>query len=62
MNLYIHSPICLHGIVLNYLSTGTFLPFTHGMYTVLPNWIQFATVGKSLICFYLQKQLPDDAH
>jgi hypothetical protein len=28
MDLYIHSPIRLHGVVLNYLSTGTTLPFT----------------------------------
>jgi hypothetical protein len=27
VELYLHSPICLHGIVLNYLSRGTFLPF-----------------------------------
>jgi hypothetical protein len=26
MDLYIHSPIRLHGVVLNYLSTGTTLP------------------------------------
>jgi hypothetical protein len=28
VDLYIHSPIRLHGIVLNKLSTGTTLPFT----------------------------------
>jgi hypothetical protein len=28
MDLYIHSPIRLHGVVLNKLSTGTTLPFT----------------------------------
>jgi hypothetical protein len=27
MELYLHSPICLHGTVLNLLSTGTTLPF-----------------------------------
>jgi hypothetical protein len=27
VDLYIHSPIRLHGVVLNYLSTGTTLPF-----------------------------------
>jgi hypothetical protein len=27
MHLYIHSPIRLHEVVLNYLSTGTTLPF-----------------------------------
>jgi hypothetical protein len=26
VDLYIHSPICLHGVVLNYLSTWTTLP------------------------------------
>jgi hypothetical protein len=26
MDLYIHSPIRLHGLVLNYLGTGTTLP------------------------------------
>jgi hypothetical protein len=29
VDLYIHSPLRLHGVVLNYLSTGTTLPFTH---------------------------------
>jgi hypothetical protein len=28
MGLYIHFPTRLHGVVLNYLSTGTNLPFT----------------------------------
>jgi hypothetical protein len=28
VDLYIHSPIRLHGVVLNYLSRGTILPFT----------------------------------
>jgi hypothetical protein len=27
MELYLHSPMCLHGIVLNSLSTGATLPF-----------------------------------
>jgi hypothetical protein len=27
VELYLHSPICLHGIMPNYLSTGTTLPF-----------------------------------
>jgi hypothetical protein len=26
VELYLHSPVCLHGIVLNELSTGTTLP------------------------------------
>jgi hypothetical protein len=29
VDLYIHSPIRLHGVVLNYLSTGATLPFTY---------------------------------
>jgi hypothetical protein len=29
LDLYIHSPISLHGVVLNSLSTGTSLPFFH---------------------------------
>jgi hypothetical protein len=28
VELYLHSPICLHGVVLNSLSTGTTLPVT----------------------------------
>jgi hypothetical protein len=28
VELYLHCPICLHGIVLNKLSTGTALPYT----------------------------------
>jgi hypothetical protein len=38
VDLYIHSPIRLHGIVLNSLSTGTALPyltFTRGNFTFL---------------------------
>jgi hypothetical protein len=31
VDLYIHSPIRLHGILLNLLSTGTTLPFYIGM-------------------------------
>jgi hypothetical protein len=27
VDLYIHSPICLHGVVLNYLSTVATLPY-----------------------------------
>jgi hypothetical protein len=27
VELYLHSPICLHGIMLNELSTGTTLPY-----------------------------------
>jgi hypothetical protein len=29
VDLYIHSPIRLHGVVLNYLSTGTTLPLPY---------------------------------
>jgi hypothetical protein len=29
MDLYIHSPIRLHGVMLNYLSTGTTLPYLY---------------------------------
>jgi hypothetical protein len=32
VNLYIHSPIRLHGVVFNYLSTETTLPFTLACY------------------------------
>jgi hypothetical protein len=28
VELFFHSPICLHGILLNELSTGTTVPFT----------------------------------
>jgi hypothetical protein len=31
VDLYIHSPIRRHGIVLNYLSTGTTLPLPYAM-------------------------------
>jgi putative alpha-1,2-mannosidase len=36
MELYIHSPIHFHGVVLNSLSTGTTLP-----YLTLPNGFTF---------------------
>jgi hypothetical protein len=32
MDLYIDSPTTLYGVVLNYLSTGTTLPFTYNVY------------------------------
>jgi hypothetical protein len=32
MDLYIHSPIRLHGAVLSELCTGTYLPFTTSAY------------------------------
>jgi hypothetical protein len=33
MDLYIHSPIRLHGVVLNSLSTGTILPLPSSAFT-----------------------------
>jgi hypothetical protein len=33
VDLYIHSPIHLHGVVLNQLSTGTTLPYRLGFFT-----------------------------
>jgi hypothetical protein len=35
MDLYIDSPVCLHGAVMNYLSTGTTLPFYQYFSSVL---------------------------
>jgi hypothetical protein len=34
VELYLHSPRCLHGIVLNWLSTGTTLPYLYTSRTV----------------------------
>jgi hypothetical protein len=31
MDLCIHSPILLHGVVLNYVNTGTALPFCYNV-------------------------------
>jgi hypothetical protein len=36
VDLYIHSPIRLHGVVLNQLSTVTTLPFTSKLVSVHP--------------------------
>jgi hypothetical protein len=42
MDLYIHSPIRLHGVVLNYLSTGTTLPFyTRYDVSMIIEWMNF---------------------
>jgi hypothetical protein len=50
MDLYIHSPIRLHGLVLNYLSTGTlFLRlsfFRESQRWFRPNWIGTRSVTK----------------
>jgi hypothetical protein len=34
MDLYVHSTIFLDGLVPNYLSTGTTLPFTQELYVI----------------------------
>jgi hypothetical protein len=39
--LYLHFPVCLHGVVLNYLIIGTTLPFTFKI-MFLENVIQSA--------------------
>jgi hypothetical protein len=51
MELCTHSVIPLHGVVLNYLSTGTILPLSYGSYKytviqvlfVLPSTQQFSS-------------------
>jgi hypothetical protein len=41
VNLYIHSPIRIHGVVLNYLSTGIILFFITVLYVYFPSaWDQ----------------------
>jgi hypothetical protein len=42
VDLYIHSPLCLHGVVLNSLSTGTTLPLP--LHHVLSQEIDFIFV------------------
>jgi hypothetical protein len=46
--LYLHSPICLHGVVLNWLSRGTTLHFT--FYTLLPLLLLLLLVDLPLQC------------
>jgi hypothetical protein len=43
MNLYIHSPIRLYDVVLNWLSTGTTLPLLY-IYTVF-SWLRMRSRG-----------------
>jgi hypothetical protein len=43
-DLYIQSPIRLHGVVLNYLSTGTTLPLNDDADSGVP-WTMFSTVS-----------------
>jgi hypothetical protein len=38
LELYIHSPIRLHGVVLNSLRTGTNLPFLHFAIINMETW------------------------
>jgi hypothetical protein len=42
VELYLHSPICLHGKVLNYLSTGTIVPlYQIGLVYLTPDyWLE----------------------
>jgi hypothetical protein len=51
VDLYIHFPIRLHGVVLNYLSTGTILPlpFYVTQYGMVPTRIQDVTSQKAVL-------------
>jgi hypothetical protein len=53
VNLYIHSPIRLHGVVLNLLSTGTTLPFTLQILNNIPEEITpvYAKIPLLFSCF-----------
>jgi hypothetical protein len=44
MNLYVHSPIRLQSVVLNYLSTGTTFTFYLSLYRVLSKLAMLAIV------------------
>jgi hypothetical protein len=39
VELYLHSPVCLHGVVLSLLSTGTTLPFL----AIIEVWLAVAS-------------------
>jgi hypothetical protein len=50
MGIYIHSPICLHGVMLNWLSTGTALPFTMPINLSVPSKNRFFSCNTCCHC------------
>jgi hypothetical protein len=55
VDLYIHSPIRLRGVMLNWLSTGTTLPLPYTyIYITIDEIIQFALFRPSIyVCLFL---------
>jgi hypothetical protein len=45
VDLYIHSLIHLHGVVLNFLSTGTTLPFTFYIHVTYITYLLFSSLN-----------------
>jgi hypothetical protein len=49
VELYLHSPLCLHGRVLNKLSTGTTLPFTFTLLLFTLSYTQYTYIWGSIV-------------
>jgi hypothetical protein len=58
VDLYIHSPIRPHGVVLNYLSTGTTLPLPYITFHCQNN--QFEASGRTIDASYKYFDLPSE--
>jgi hypothetical protein len=50
VDLYIHSPIRLHGVVLNYLSTGTTSPYV--IFIIFPYYLRCSAENNSRFCIH----------
>jgi hypothetical protein len=65
VELYLHSPICLHGVVLNELSTGTTLPFFK-LYLRIEENVANVRKGSDMLyfrrCLILYKRNYQDFH
>jgi hypothetical protein len=57
VDLYIYSPIRLHGVVLNSLSTGTTLPYTAAKYMILSLYAALIMLFVRTSCSVIHKTL-----
>jgi hypothetical protein len=58
VDLYIHSTICLHGVVLNCFSTGTSLPFMfYNIHVCWKNMNTYSNMGKISVLHFLGQLL-----
>jgi hypothetical protein len=58
VDLYIYSPLCLHGVVLNYLSTGTTLPLLLRIEFICYQTVNSNKIRTNFKCYILLLILP----